>query len=367
MNHRIYFNAAQSMNNTPDESVDLVVTSPPYPMIEMWDDIMSKQNDRIAEAFYTNAPQKAFEFMHLELDQIWSECYRVLKNGSFLCINIGDATRTIDKVFSLYQNAARIISACERIGFSSLPNILWRKQTNAPNKFMGSGMLPCGAYVTLEHESILIFRKGRKRNYSSYIEKEIRRKSAFFWEERNIWFSDVWDVKGAKQTIIDSPTRERNASFPVEIPYRLINMYSQKGDIVLDPFMGLGTTTIAAIICERNSIGYEIEPLLKPLLMNILGSINIDKINNITYNRYKKHLEFVEERIKSGKDIKYYNDYFGCQVMTRQETDMAFNYLKSLKRVEIPEGYCLEAEYFNESFFCTPPQNSDSLFNKISL
>lgn len=350
------------MNNTPDESVNLVVTSPPYPMIEMWDNIMSRQNDKIAEAFNTNTPKKAFEFMHLELDQIWSECYRVLKNGSFLCINIGDATRTINKEFSLYQNAARIISVCEKIGFVSLPNVLWRKQTNSPNKFMGSGMLPCGAYVTLEHERILIFRKGGKRSYKSDREKEIRRKSAFFWEERNIWFSDVWEVKGAKQTIIDSPTRERNASFPVEIPYRLINMYSQKGDVVLDPFMGLGTTTIAAIICERNSVGYEIDPLLKPLLMDILGAIDIERINNIIYDRYTRHLDFVEEFTKNGKDVKYYNEHLGCKVMTRQETEMAFNYLKSLKRAEVYDGYCLEAEYFNEPFGGTPPRNSDSLF-----
>ena len=172
MNHTIYFNAAQNMSQIKDKSVDLVVTSPPYPMIEMWDDIMSNQNQDIRSAFDNNKPREAFELMHQELDKVWKECWRVLKDGSFLCINIGDATRTINDEFALYNNNTRIIQACEKLGFINLPNILWRKATNAPNKFMGSGMLPCGAYVTLEHEWILIFRKGGKRVYKTAEAKE---------------------------------------------------------------------------------------------------------------------------------------------------------------------------------------------------
>ena len=86
-----------------------------------------------------------------------------MKNGGIACINIGDATRTLNDVFCLYQNHTRIASSMLRIGFLSLPCILWRKQTNAPNKFMGSGMMPPGAYVTLEHEYVLILRKGNKK------------------------------------------------------------------------------------------------------------------------------------------------------------------------------------------------------------
>lgn len=161
------------MSQLKNESVDIVVTSPPYPMIEMWDDIMANQNPEIKTALDDKKPREAFELMHLELDKVWSECWRVLKNGSFLCINIGDATRTIDGEFALYNNNTRIIQACEKLGFINLPNILWRKTTNAPNKFMGSGMLPCGAYVTLEHEWILIFRKGSKRAYKKVDEKKL--------------------------------------------------------------------------------------------------------------------------------------------------------------------------------------------------
>ena len=80
-------------------------------------------------------------------------------------------------------------------------------------------------------------------------------------------------------------------------------MYSQKGDIVLDPFAGLGTTAMAAIVCERNSIGYEIDPLLKPLLKDTFNSFDISQANGIIYNRYKKHLDFVSQRLNENKDV----------------------------------------------------------------
>ncbi len=330
MKHIIYFNTAQKMSQLSDNSIDMIVTSPPYPMIEMWDDIFAAQNPDIRTAFKQNKPRTAFELMHKELDKVWSECWRVLKDGSFMCINIGDATRTINSEFALYNNNTRIILACEKLGFINLPNILWKKTTNAPNKFMGSGMLPCGAYVTLEHEWILIFRKGGKRVYKTTEDKDARRSSSFFWEERNIWFSDIWDIKGVKQTIDKAPSRERNASYPIELPYRLINMYSQKGDTVLDPFMGLGTTVIASILSERNSIGYEIDSLLKPLLKEILNTIDVLKANSLIRDRYTKHLAFVEDRIRQGKDVKYVNNHLQCKVMTKQETDLTFHYLKNI-------------------------------------
>ncbi|MFM6984985.1 MAG: DNA methyltransferase, partial [Chitinophagaceae bacterium] len=137
----------------------MVVTSPPYPMVEMWDDIMGRQNIAISKAQIKQKPNEVFELMHQELDKVWKECFRVLAEGGFLCINIGDATRTVNGNFKLYDNHSRIAQYCNSIGFNEMPCVLWRKETNAPNKFMGSGMLPCGAYVTLEHEYILIFRK----------------------------------------------------------------------------------------------------------------------------------------------------------------------------------------------------------------
>ena len=347
MKHTVYFKAAQNMNLLGDNTIDIVVTSPPYPMIEMWDEIMSSQNYEIKKAFEENKQRQAFELMHQELDKVWTECWRVLKEGAFLCINIGDATRTIAGEFALYNNNTRIIQACEKLGFTNLPNILWKKTTNAPNKFMGSGMLPCGAYVTLEHEWILIFRKGSKRSYKKASEKDTRRDSSFFWEERNVWFSDIWEIKGVKQTIDKAPSRERNASFPLELPYRLINMYSQKGDVVLDPFMGLGTTALAAILSERNSVGFEIDKLLKPLLKKILSSIDIVKANSLIYDRYKRHLLFVDDRVKQNKEVKYDNDHIQCKVMTKQETDLTFHYIKNVEltneidKLEFKSNYLL--------------------------
>lgn len=345
MTHTIYFNASQNMSNLKDDSVDLIVTSPPYPMIEMWDGIMAKQNPAISDAFNANNPKSAFELMHKELDKVWKECWRVLKPGCFMCINIGDATRTINGNFSLYNNNARIIQACESIGFTTLTNILWRKPTNAPNKFLGSGMLPCGAYVTLEHEWILIFRKGGNRLYD-VSEKAIRRDSSFFWEERNIWFSDLWELNGTKQNISNSKTRKRSASYPLAIPYRLINMYSQKNDIVLDPFFGLGTTTIAAMLSERNSIGIEIDPLLKPSIIENLSSIDVLKMNQYIYNRYQSHLKFVSQREAAGHKVKYYNKAMKCKVMTKQETQMTLHYIKDIQ-IHDKSDLTISCEYDN--------------------
>ena len=181
-------------------------------------------------------------------------------------INIGDAVRTIGKNFQLYPNHARILTTFSKQGFTVLPEIIWRKPTNAPNKFMGSGMLPPSAYVTLEHEFILILRKGGKRIFKTEKDKINRRNSAYFWEERNTWFSDIWDLRGVTQTMLEKKSKElrsRSAAFPFELAYRLINMYSVKGDVILDPFLGTGTTTIAAMVSARNSIGFEIEKNLK--------------------------------------------------------------------------------------------------------
>ena len=336
------------MSVLSDGSVDLVVTSPPYPMIEMWDDIFAQQNIEI-ESKLNKYPSEAFELMHAELDKVWSECYRVLKDGGFLCINIGDATRTINGKFCLYNNHTRIASACLSLGFSNLPNIIWRKVTNAPNKFMGSGMMPCGAYVTLEHEWILIFRKGDKRPYKTEAEKKARRCSSFFWEERNVWFSDLWDLKGVKQIINNTKTRERSASYPLEIPYRLINMYSQIGDVVLDPFMGLGTTAIAAMILERNSIGFEIDKALADSIMENVQSYSIDMFNGLIKSRYDKHLQFVVERKNIGKEVKYFNDNLSCYVMTKQELEITFHYLTAMECTSSENMLSFETDYESSS------------------
>jgi len=332
--HKIFFQNSQDQSPVASESVNLVVTSPPYPMIEMWDEIFSNQDKRISDALKKNDGSAAFELMHQAMDPVWKETFRVLKDGGFACINIGDATRTINGNFALYPNHARIISYMMSLGFTPLPDIIWRKQTNAPNKFMGSGMLPAGAYVTFEHEYILILRKGSKRDFSNHADKEIRRESAYFWEERNNFFSDVWfDIKGTVQSMKKSEARSRSAAFPFELAYRLIAMYSAKGDTVLDPFMGTGTTMQAAIASARNSIGFEIDENLRNEIFGVKDFI-ADFSNKYINDRLEKHVGFVEERLKSGKEMKYINTFYDFPVMTNQEKGLLINELKDVRLVD---------------------------------
>jgi DNA modification methylase len=332
--HKIIIGDAQDMKQIKDNSIGLVVTSPPYPMIEMWDEIMAQQNPEIKEALDNNNGSLAFELMHLELDKVWSEVKRVLIPGGFACINIGDATRTINGDFSLYPNHSRIITAFQKLGLINLPGILWRKQTNAPNKFMGAGMLPSGAYVTLGHEWVLIFRKGGKHQFKTDNEKLKRKQSSFFWEERNVWFSDVWNFKGTKQKIDISETRKKSAAFPLELPYRLINMYSLQQDTVLDPFLGTGTTTIAAIASKRNSIGYEIDPMFLGITNKNIENTSRNFLNSYIQNRIEQHRKFINARkLDPEKDeIKHYNENMKMPVMTSNETAIKFYFIKSLER-----------------------------------
>ncbi|MFX0077528.1 MAG: DNA-methyltransferase [Candidatus Hermodarchaeota archaeon] len=327
--HKIIFSNSKQMKEIESSSIDLGITSPPYPMITLWDESFANQNPAIGTALEKGDGTRAFELMHQELDCVWDELYRVLKSGGIACINIGDATRTIDNNFQLFPNHARILSHCLHIGFQSLPEIIWRKQTNAPNKFMGSGMLPPGAYVTLEHEFILILRKGRKREFKSSEEKGNRKQSSYFWEERNNWFSDVWDFKGIDQKLDDEKTRERSAAYPFELAYRLINMFSVKEDIVLDPFLGTGTTMIAAMCAERNSVGYELDSnLLDTISLRVQNVVEYS--NNYIQNRLKNHLNFVSERLKAGKPLKHVNEHYGFPIITKQETDLVFHDLKKV-------------------------------------
>ena len=335
------------MKDIPDQSIDLVVTSPPYPMIEMWDRLFAGQNAKIGKALKNNDGPGAFEFMHQELDRVWDEIYRVLKKGGIICVNIGDATRTINDHFALYSNHSRILSYLLKLSLSSLPSIIWRKQTNAPNKFMGSGMLAPGAYVTLEHEYILILRKGGKRKFNSAEEKSLRRESAFFWEERNAWFSDIWfDLKGTPQDLNNDKIRQRSAAYPFELPYRLMNMFSIKNDTILDPFLGLGTTTLAAMTAGRNSVGFEIDETFREAVKS-KTDILIQTSNQRIRERIKKHIEFVKARFREKGVFKYKNRHYQFPVMTSQEKDLLINKVASIEQVE-QNGF--------EVYYSTEPQ-----------
>lgn len=344
--------ASQRLSSVRDNTVDLVVTSPPYPMIEMWDECFSRQSEAVRNAIVSGDWSSSYREMHIVLNNVWNECDRVLKDNGFVCINIGDATRTCNGEFRLFSNHSAIINYFESMGYSTLPDIHWRKQTNAPNKFMGSGMLPAGAYVTYEHEYILVFRKGGKRVFKGS-EAEQRSKSAYFWEERNVWFSDLWDIKGTSQLVKSVTSRGRSAAYPFEVPYRLINMYSAYGDTVLDPFGGLGTTAMACAVTGRNCIISEIDTeLAQKIKDNVLDTQNIAL--DIVENRVEKHMRFISDLSDEKRGKCYINAPHGFLVKTRQEI-----HLTLYRMLGIGIGTDGEIQIVYEPYIC---QSQTSIF-----
>lgn len=329
--HQVITGDSRSLAKVDDDSVELVVTSPPYPMIEMWDDLFSELNSETADHLENEDGQAAFARMHEELDLVWKEVSRVLVDGGIACINIGDATRKVDGSFRVFQNHSRVINAFEDLGFEPLPEVLWRKPVNSGAKFMGSGMLPPNAYVTLEHEYILVFRNGKdSRSFEPGSER--RYNSAYFWEERNQWFSDVWmEIKGELQSLGQGELRERSAAYPFEIPYRLINMYSVYGDTVLDPFWGTGTTSFAAMVAGRNSIGYELDEEFMQLFEERVEEVP-KYSREVIKKRLDDHKEFVEQRLAEGKDFKYEAENYDFPVTTKQEKPIQFYSASELRK-----------------------------------
>ena len=322
--HRLISTDSRQLTEIDSSTIDLVVTSPPYPMIAMWDELFHHLNPRITSKMIEENAPLAFELMHRELFKVWKELARTLKLGGIVCINVGDATRTTKGDFQLFANHSRIIEHMISLDFQNLPNIIWRKPTNAPNKFMGSGTLPAGAYVTLEHEYILVFRKGSKRVFERPEEAKMRRNSAFFWEERNVWFSDNWDLKGVKQKL-EQQSRKRSAAFPFEVPHRLINMYSAIGDVVLDPFNGTGTTTQAAIANARNSIGIEIDNKMNERFRKQLKGYFSD-LRDINKARLQRHRKYASQHLNE----KHFNPHHNFAVKTRQEKEIQLPELKEI-------------------------------------
>jgi modification methylase len=244
--YHVIFGDSRRMHEIADSSVHLVVTSPPYPMVGIWDE------------FFREESAHSYDEMHNYLNQTWKEVKRTLVPGGIACINIGDATRTKDGLFHLYPNHSRVIENFEQLGLVTLPYILWKKPTTKPRykgkgAFLGSGFLPPNAYVTLDMEYILIFRNGSLRTFEPKDPKRYR--SKFTKNERDEWFSQVWSVTGTRQTL--GGLKRRVAAFPAEIPRRLIRMFSIEGDLVLDPFLGSGTTLEAAMGLNRRFVGYE--------------------------------------------------------------------------------------------------------------
>jgi site-specific DNA-methyltransferase (adenine-specific) len=240
------------MGQLQSREVHLVVTSPPYWTLKRYDG-----GAGLAQLGHF----EEYGGFHHELMLVWRKCFDSLVPGGRLCIVVGDVCLPRRKggrhlVMPLH---ADIIARCRSVGFDYLTPILWSKIANAITEVEGNGSAFLGkpyepnAIIKNDVEYILLFRKpGGYRNPST----QQRLLSLIDKADHANWFRSIWmDLPGAT-------TRDRHpAPFPVELAYRLIRMFSFVGDTVLDPFVGSGSTTEAAIQAQRSSIGFEVEPV----------------------------------------------------------------------------------------------------------
>lgn len=243
------------MMEVHDESVHLIITSPPYWQLKDYGNGSQIGFDDSYEDYINN------------LNVVWKECHRVLNKGCRLCVNIGDqfARSVYYGRYKVIPIRTEIIKFCETIGFDYMGAIIWQKVTTCNTTggatIMGSFPFPRNGILKIDYEFILIF---KKHGIASRVSKEIKEKSKMTIEEWNQFFTGHWNIPGEKQD-------KHLAMFPEEVPRRLIKMFSFVNDTVLDPFLGSGTTSLAAKKLERNSIGYEIKPEFLPLMKEKLG------------------------------------------------------------------------------------------------
>lgn len=231
----------------PPESVHLVLTSPPYWTLKEYPDHKS-QLGSVTD----------YDAFHDELDKVWRHCYRVLAPGGRLVCVVGDVclSRRRHGRHSVMPMHADIVVRARKIGFDNLSPIFWYKIANANyevengSSFLGKPYEP-NAIIKNDVEFILMLRK--PGGYRQPTEEQ-RDASRLTKEEYQEWFQQVWNG------LMGESTKNHPAPYPEELAYRLVRMFSFANDTVLDPFMGTGTTLLAASRCGRNSIGVEIEP-----------------------------------------------------------------------------------------------------------
>ena len=253
--YALYRGDARSLSAIPDESVHLVVTSPPY-----W--TLKEYNDSPGQMGHI----EDYEAFLDELDKVWRESLRVLVPGGRAVIVVGDvdvARRDFGRhlVFPLHSD---IQVRCRKIGFDNLNPIIWYKIANAKFEvnngnpgFLGKPYEP-NAIIKNDMEYILMQRKPGGYRKPTESQRELSRISKENFHE---WFRQIWTLTGAS-------TRHHPAPFPVEVAERLIRMFSFVGDTVLDPFVGTGTTVIAAARSNRSGIGIEVDPDYHQLAVN---------------------------------------------------------------------------------------------------
>ena len=253
--HRLIIGDSRAMKEITDESVHLIITSPPYWQLKD----------------YGNGKQIGFNDSYEDyinnLNLAWNECHRVLHTGCRLCINIGDqfARSVYYGRYKIIPIRTEIIKFCENAGFDYMGAIIWQKVTTCNTTggatVMGSFPYPRNGIIKLDYEFILIL---KKYGDSPKASREIKEQSRLTQEEWNQYFAGHWNFPGERQN-------QHLAMFPEELPKRLIKMFSFIGDTVLDPFLGSGTTALAAKNLGRNSIGYEINEDFLPVIREKLG------------------------------------------------------------------------------------------------
>jgi len=287
---KIIIGDSRKMIEIGDNEIDLIVTSPPYWHI--------KDYGVEGQIGYGQSLHEYLKSLYI----VWRECFRVLKPGARLCINVGDQfLRSI--VYGRYKVAplhSELIVQCEKIGFDYMGSIIWQKKTTMNTtggaNVMGSYPYPPNGLVEIDYEFILIFKKPGKKVVPS---KEIKEKSKLTKEEWKEYFSGHWNFPGERQI-------DHEAMFPEELPKRLIKMFSFVGDVVLDPFLGSGTTIKAALNLERNSIGYEINEKFLPVIKKKIGLTQgelRDKVELVKRDKAIK-IENVVDYIPNIKDAK---------------------------------------------------------------
>ncbi|NIA23532.1 MAG: site-specific DNA-methyltransferase [Proteobacteria bacterium] len=222
--------SSEDMSMIPDNSLHLMITSPPYNVSKEYDEDLSLK-----------------EYLEM-LKKVFTETYRVLVNGGRTCINVANLGRKPYIPLSDYISQMMI-----EIGFNMRGEIIWNKAASAsPSTAWGSWMSASNPILRDIHEYILVFSKGDYKRERKKIEKETKR-NTISKEEFIEWTKSIWTFNAESAKRVGHP-----APFPIDLPYRLIQLYSFTTDIILDPFMGSGTTAIAALKSDRNYVGYEI-------------------------------------------------------------------------------------------------------------
>lgn len=267
--HHLHLGDARDLSWIPDRSVHLIVTSPPYWTLKKYE----TRNGQLGDI-------EKYDAFLAELAKVWQHCSRVLVEGGRICCVVGDVCipRRRDGHHRVMPLHADIQVAARKLGLDCLTPILWHKIANGVTEVQGNGAgfygkpYQPGAVVKNDVEYILFLRKHGEYRKTSMLQKAL---SLLAKEEMQSWFRSFWtDIRGA------STRAGHPAPYPVELAERLIRMFSFAGDTILDPFLGTGSTTIAAIRTGRNSIGNEIEPqYLKIASTNIKRETNVPRNN----------------------------------------------------------------------------------------